>query len=1045
MSKPRGISIYSGLLTLAISGILPFFLLVGWFAYTDYQRSRDAAYSELLNLSRALMSTVDSEIAAHEAILQAVARLPSLREGDLATFYDRAQRVLELLPKGSIVVLADANGQQLINTAVPFGEPLPVRGDMVAVRKVFETGKLWLSDLYIGSVTKIPVVALSIPIFDKNQVIYELVLSLPISDLHDSLMAQRLPLEMIVIILDRQSNVIARSKDNAAWVGKPAAAQLRKDMTASREGLSGGRTLEGIEVLSAFTTSSLTEWKVAIARPAASIAEPLRRRTLLLTGLIAAVLSLVLALTLMIARTIGSQIAMLQQSAKQLSKGEPVGEVNSSIREISSMSGALSAASVELREREAALKQSEDAKASIIQCALDCIVTIGEDGKIVEFNPAAEATFGWKKAEVVGKSLGTLIVPPEHRQAHSAGMKRYLATGKTHIIGKRIEMEAIRADGSRFPVELAIAEARGDGKRFFTGYMRDISDRKRAADELKAATDQAIAAGAERAALLGQLAEGVIATDAAGRIVFVNDAAARLHGVARIDVEPDEYSETYHLYTEDGQPYPPHELPLARAVLKRETVVDARWRILRPDGTDVLAIGTAQPVTAPDGTHVGAVLTMRDDTQREAAERQPKDMNITLEQRVAERTSALVETNERLKAEIAAHDQAQDQIRQMQKIEAVGQLTGGIAHDFNNMLAVIIGSLRLLQKRLERGETNVQRFIDGAVEGAERAAALTARLLAFSRRQTLMPQPLDSNRLVTGMSEFLRRTIPENIQIETVLAGGLWRICADASQLENGILNLAVNARDAMPDGGKLTIETANCWLDDIYAASHRDVTAGQYVMIAVTDNGSGMTPEVSMRAFDPFFTTKPTGQGTGLGLSQVYGFIKQSGGHLKIYSEIGQGTTIKVYLPRYTGTDEAPAERSDPRETPHAAAQEKILLVEDEANVRNLTSEMLRDLGYRVIEADSGAKALALLEKHDDIDLLFTDIVMPGMNGRVLADTASKTRPGLRVLFTTGYTRNAIVHNGVLDADLSVIMKPYTFEALANKLSEVLLSPRRQ
>lgn len=398
----------------------------------------------------------------------------------------------------------------------------------------------------------------------------------------------------------------------------------------------------------------------------------------------------------------------------------------------------------------------------------------------------------------------------------------------------------------------------------------------------------------------------------------------------------------------------------------------------------------------------------------------------------------LTRTNAALEAEIAGREKAEQQTRQLQKMEAIGQLTGGIAHDFNNMLAVIISALNLMQRKLTRGDSDVGQLVDAAIDAAARAAALTSRLLAFARQQPLAPQVIDSNRLLAGMSDLLRRSLGEAVELETVLAGGVWRINADAGQLENAIVNLAVNARDAMPDGGKLTIETANAHLDDHYAAENADVPAGQYVLLAVTDTGTGMPPEVVAKVFEPFFTTKPIGKGTGLGLSQVFGFVKQSNGHVKIYSEPGQGTTVKIYLPRYFGTEEEKAEQE--AAAPHTGAPtETILLVEDDPRVRSLNVASLRDLGYTIIHAGTAAEALEKLALHPEISLLFTDIVMPGKNGRKLADEAVKLKPGLKVLFTTGFTRNAVVHNGVLDHGVNFIAKPFTIGALAAKVREVL------
>ena len=385
---------------------------------------------------------------------------------------------------------------------------------------------------------------------------------------------------------------------------------------------------------------------------------------------------------------------------------------------------------------------------------------------------------------------------------------------------------------------------------------------------------------------------------------------------------------------------------------------------------------------------------------------------------------------------------AQEALRQSQKMEAVGQLTGGIAHDFNNMLAVVVGSLELLGRRLPGTDMRAQRYLSAAADAARRGSILTQRLLAFSRQQPLEPEAVDTNKLVAGMSDLLRHSIGVDVRLETVLAGGLWRTHVDPNQLENVILNLAVNARDAMPEGGRVTIETQNAHLDERYATAHPGVSAGQYVLIAVTDTGSGMPAEVIEKAFDPFFTTKPVGKGTGLGLSQVYGFVKQSGGHVKIYSESGQGTTIKIYLPRLVGTVPDDTQATSVQSLPLGDSQEVVLVVEDEPHVRRFNVEALIELGYRVLEADGASTALQLLDAHPEIVLLFTDVVMPEVNRAKLAEEARRRRPQLKVLFTTGYTRNAVVHNGVLDSGVEMIGKPFTLDALAVKLRLILETP---
>ncbi|QIO37331.1 PAS domain-containing protein [Bradyrhizobium sp. 1(2017)] len=384
--------------------------------------------------------------------------------------------------------------------------------------------------------------------------------------------------------------------------------------------------------------------------------------------------------------------------------------------------------------------------------------------------------------------------------------------------------------------------------------------------------------------------------------------------------------------------------------------------------------------------------------------------------------------------------EAEEALRQSQKMEAVGQLTGGIAHDFNNLLTGIIGSLELLQVRLGQGRVkDIDRYVTAAQGAAKRAAALTHRLLAFSRRQTLDPRPTDLNRLTMGMEELIRRTVGPEIALEVVAAGGLWPTLIDASQLENALLNLCINARDAMPGGGRLTIETANRWLDE-HAAGERDLEPGQYVSLCVTDTGAGMTAEVIERAFDPFFTTKPIGQGTGLGLSMVYGFVRQSGGQVRIYSEVGQGTTMCLYLPRHYAKEADKPSASATRTSIRPQASHTILIVDDEPSIRMLLTDALEEIGFNVLEAHDGPTGLNILQSDATIDLLVTDVGLPGgMNGRQLADAARTTQPALKVLFITGYAENAIIGNGQLAPDMQVLTKPFVVETLASRVLDMI------
>jgi two-component system NtrC family sensor kinase len=392
-------------------------------------------------------------------------------------------------------------------------------------------------------------------------------------------------------------------------------------------------------------------------------------------------------------------------------------------------------------------------------------------------------------------------------------------------------------------------------------------------------------------------------------------------------------------------------------------------------------------------------------------------------------------------AEAEAREAAETTLRQAQKMEALGQLTGGVAHDFNNLLTIILGNLELALRHVAEGRP--KSLLTKVHQAAESAAGLTKRLLAFSRNQPLDPRPIDANRLVADISDLLGRTLGEAILIETVRGGGLWQTEADRTELESALLNLAINARDAMQASGKLTIETGNTFLDEDYCAGIDGLKPGQYVMIAMTDTGTGMTPEIISKAFDPFFTTKPAGAGTGLGLSQVHGFVKQSGGHIRIYSEIGEGTTVKIYLPRsFARAREADSETKPPQS--RKGQLETVLVVEDDSDVRSFVTETLRGLNYRVLEAADGETAIALIQQPQPVDLLLTDVVMPGMNGRALGDAAQQHRPDLKVLYMTGYSRNAIVHQGRLDPGVSLIQKPFSEAALASRV-HAILSDREQ
>ncbi|MGJ4928344.1 PAS domain-containing protein [Bradyrhizobium sp. HKCCYLS2038] len=563
-------------------------------------------------------------------------------------------------------------------------------------------------------------------------------------------------------------------------------------------------------------------------------------------------------------------------------------------------------------------------------------------------------------------------------------------------------------------LELAAFRVEPASRRQVAVLFQDITARKRAEAALQEINDtleaRVVAALAERK-LLADIVEG---TDAFVQVVDMQFRLIAINGAA-----VQEFARIFGLHPKVGD----HLVELFDSLPQQQAAVRDVWaRALA--GEEFVEVGEFG-----DSGRDRRFYELRFSALRDANGEQIGAYQFAYDvtERLREQTRLL---------------QAEEALRQSQKMEAVGQLTGGIAHDFNNLLTGIMGSLEMLQTRLRQGRfSEVDRYVAAAQGASKRAAALTHRLLAFSRRQTLDPKPTDVNRLVMGMEELVRRTVGPQITLEVVTAAGLWPALVDSSQLESALLNLCINARDAMPGGGRITIETANKWLDD-RSGLERDVPPGQYISLCVTDTGTGMTPDVIEHAFDPFFTTKPIGQGTGLGLSMVYGFVRQSGGQVRIYSELGEGTTMCLYFPRHHVGEAEIADPTRQRAAMSARTGLTVLVVDDEPTVRMLVIEVLDERGYAVIEAKDGPTGLATLQSHAQIDLLITDVGLPGgMNGRQLADAARATRPDLKVLFITGYAENAILGSGHLAPGMQVLTKPFDVEALAGRVAEMVES----
>ncbi len=642
------------------------------------------------------------------------------------------------------------------------------------------------------------------------------------------------------------------------------------------------------------------------------------------------------------------------------------------------------AMAIERKRAEEAVRTSEGQLKALLDSALDACVTMDETGRLTSWSAAAEAVFGWPASEAIGRSLADTIIPQQHREGHARGLARFLETGEGPILRQRIEITALHRDGREFPVELTVTPIRLGDHWLFGAFVRDLTEEKHAEEALRRSE-------ASYRGLVEHAAYGIYRATADGKFLMVNPALFTMLGfpsaddLLKMDASRDVYVD-----------------PAARArILARceqfgSAIEEVAWR--RRDGSVITVRLNGRPVRAPDGTIECFEFIVDDVTEQRALE---------------------------------------ERLRQTQKMEAVGRLAGGIAHDFNNLLTAILGSVDFLRQALgpehpEHAET------EEIQKAALRAADLTRQLLAFSRQQVLAPKVLDVDALVTNLEKMLRRLIGEDVELRFVAKASRAAVLADPGQLEQVIVNLVVNARDAMPRGGKLTIETATVDLDAGYAWEHGTVEPGRYVMLAVTDTGVGIDRAAQARLFEPFFTTKEFGKGTGLGLATVYGIVKQSGGYIWVYSEPGQGATFKVYLPRVEPAGEPVAAPQPPARA--LGGTETILLAEDEAAVRTLARRVLEKHGYKLLLAATGRDGVQVAEQHAaPIDLLVTDVVMPEMGGRELAQRLTARQPGLKVLFLSGYTDDAIVHHGVLDAGVAFLQKPFKPDDLVRKIRAVL------
>ena len=617
-----------------------------------------------------------------------------------------------------------------------------------------------------------------------------------------------------------------------------------------------------------------------------------------------------------------------------------------------------------------------------LQTAVGAIIIIDRQGLIRTLNAAVEKMFGFAGDELIGRNVNVLMPEPFHSR-HDGYLRHHLETGERKIIGIGRQVMARRRNGAIFPVHLSVSEFEADGQKFFTGILHDLSEQR----------SGGLAEQGLLRAIFNHLPDAVLVVDPQGRITLCNPAVARVFGYAPEELIGKSVATLHETPTEFEGTQEFNERLKGQDPLRLRA---ARFR--RKSGEAFPAETVATPLHDQDGHFIGVLSLNRDISQQ------------------------------------VVQDQA---LRKSQRMEAIGQLTGGIAHDFNNLLTIITGNLELLEMEIESDEQRdlLSRANDAALMGAR----LTSRLLTFARRRRLEPVVLDLNDQVLSMAELLRRTLGETIALSTLLAPRLWSVQADPSEIENAVLNLAINARDAMPAGGKLVLETKNVVLDERDVATEVGVQPGDYVRLSVSDTGVGMSPEVLARVFEPFFTTKEPGKGTGLGLSGLYGFVKQSGGHVTVYSEVGRGTTVNLYLPRVaTGVEATTTARGERAAAPLAG--ETILLVEDNAEVRRVSARRVRNLGYTVIEAENAAAAIEVLSSGRKVDLIFSDVVMPGgMSGFDLARWAQQNVPSVRVLLTSGFAEDVARAGEAIAPDLEILRKPYTGDELARSLRAAL------
>ncbi|MDO8479809.1 MAG: PAS domain S-box protein [Candidatus Rokubacteria bacterium] len=1036
------------LAVLVLLALLPALGLIFYAAREDRRLATAQAEQDALRIVRLAALQHSHLVEAAHHLLVGLTHLPAVRRLDAGACAKTFVGMLGQFPSYSNIVAAKPNGD-IFCSAVPLPGPINL-ADREHFQRVLQTRDFVASKYVVARTTGKPTIIFLYPLVDESGVVRVVVaVVLDLHWLHRLAEQALLPPASTLSVVDQDGVVLARYPDSRGWVGRvvPEATIVRAVLSRQAEGTAEAPGLDGIRRLYAFTRlptrAESGEVYIGIGTPTAVVfAEADRARTRNLRGL-----GLVGALALGATWIAGNLLILrrvhpIVRATQRLGAGDlgartglqsraGSDELSQLARAFDDMAAALEQRTAEGKRADDALRASEDRFRSVAQSAADAIIVARADGTVLFSNRATQAMFGYGEDDLLGRPLA-LLMPERHREAHQAGLERLGATGESRLLGKVVELHGRRRDGTEFPLELALAGWETGGQRFLSGVIRDVTERQRA--ERFQAMGLAVA---------GVLAEVTTLDEATPRVLEEVCLGADWDLVEMWVADGDElrWQGSWHRPELEASPFlaASREMPVGRS----GGLAGKAWREGQPVwDEDVLANPgfMRAEAAAVAGLHGALACPLRGKAPVgvlacfSRAPRPRDDRLLAVMQDVTQRVGHFVERQRA--AEVLRQSEAQ--VRQLQRLESVGRLAGGVAHDFNNLLTVILGRSQLLLARSQIDD-RARQDVTLIQQTGERASALTRQLLAFSRKQVLEPKVLDLSALVSGLAVMLRRLIGEDIDLAVRPGPDLGHVNADPGQVEQVIVNLVVNARDAMPQGGHLTLETANIELDARYARQHPGAHPGSYVMLAVSDTGIGMDAEIQARVFEPFFTTKEPGKGTGLGLSTVYGIVKQSDGYISLSSAPGRGTTLKIYLPRV----EAPVATEGQVVSTPAGGSETILVVEDEDEVRALALEVLEQSGYTVLAASGPAEALGIAERHDGpIHLILTDVVMPHMSGPQLAKDIAPLRPGIKVLYMSGYTADAVAQHGILDPGLSLLQKPFLLHALARKVREVLDTP---